>query len=99
MFLVKQIIEVKPYELILKFNTGEIRKINFEKKLREWVTSPTSKLGQLLDKNYFVTVKLDSEMETVFWDNGIDFCPNVLYEMSLPISVEVFENIKQEIFL
>jgi lipopolysaccharide biosynthesis glycosyltransferase len=85
MHLVKEIKDVNNYELVLLFNNNEIRKINFEPKLKEWTTSPQSKFGQLLNLNIFNTVKLDEEMETIVWGNGIDLCPNVLYEMSEPV--------------
>ena len=84
MHLIKEIKEVNNFELLLLFNNNEIRKVNLEPKLREWTTSPQSKFGQLLNVPYFKTIRLDSEMETVVWDNGIDLCPNVLYEMSQP---------------
>ncbi len=82
MHLIKEIKEVNNFELLLLFNNNEIRKVNLEPKLIEWTTSPQSKFGQLLNLSFFKTIRLDSEMETVVWDNGIDLCPNVLYEMS-----------------
>jgi hypothetical protein len=84
--LIKEIVGYNNFELVLLFNNNEIRKINFEPKLKEWTTSPQSKFGQLLNLDLFKTVKLDEEMETLIWENGIDLCPNVLYEMSEPIS-------------
>ena len=29
----------------------------------------------------FASVKLNPEIETIYWDNGIDFCPDMLYAM------------------
>jgi hypothetical protein len=80
--MIKNIVNVEPYTLTLQFNTGETKKINIEKQLREWSQTPESKFRQLLEPNYFTTVKLDKELETVYWDNGIDFCPDVLYSLS-----------------
>jgi len=85
LYLIKEIKGINNFELFLLFNNNEIRKVNFEPKLKEWTTSPQSKFGQLLNLNLFKTVKLDKEMETIVWENGIDLCPNVLYEMSEPI--------------
>lgn len=85
MYLIKEIKEVNNFELVLLFNNNEIRKVNLEPKLKEWTTSPHSKFGQLLNVSFFKTVKLDKEMETIVWENGIDLCPNVLYDMSEPI--------------
>ena len=88
-YLVKSIENVKPFELFLRFNTGEIRVVNLEEKLREWSKAPGSKYKQLLDPEYFINVKLDSEMESVYWENGIDFCPDTLYSWSVPIGKDV----------
>ena len=85
MYLVKEIKGVNNYELLLLFNNNEVRKVNLKPKLKEWTTTPYSKFGQLLNVSYFKTVRLDEEMETIVWSNGIDLCPNVLYAMSEPL--------------
>ena len=51
------------------------------KPLLEKHNSPSSIFKKLLDAEYFKTVKLDS-YGTLSWDNEVDFCPDVLYEMS-----------------
>jgi len=84
--LIEEIVEVKPFKLTLKFNTGEIRTVDLEKRLKEWSRSPDSKFKALLNPAFFKTVKLHRELETIYWDNGIDFCPDVLYGMSVPAS-------------
>lgn len=80
--LIKSIIAVEPFKLTLKFNSGETREIDLEQKLNEWSKSPDSKFRQLLDPYYFSNVKLDKELETICWENGIDLCPDVLYSLS-----------------
>lgn len=77
--LVKEIEKVEPYRLALRFNTGEVKNIDMADKLKEWSVSADSKFRQLLDPEYFCTVKINTDLETVFWDNGIDFCPDTLY--------------------
>ncbi len=86
MHLIKKIEKITDFELLLLFSNNEIRKVNLENHLKKWATSPDSKFGQLLNPVFFKTVKLDPEMETLVWDNGIDLCPNVLYEMSQPLA-------------
>jgi len=86
MHLIKEIKGINNFELLLLFNNNEIRKVNLEQRLKEWSTSPQSKFGQLLNCHIFKTVRVDKEMETIVWDNGIDLCPNVLYEMSEPVN-------------
>ena len=78
---IKEIKEVAPFYLMLRFNTGETLKVDLEDQLKQWSTSPTSKFRELLDHQYFTSVKLYREIETIYWDNGIDFCPDVLYAM------------------
>jgi hypothetical protein len=78
---IKSIKSAEPYILELEFNTGEIRKINLKKKLLIWSQSEGSIYKSLLDEKYFCNVKLNSELETIYWDNGIDFCPDMLYSM------------------
>ena len=87
MHLIKEIKGVNNFELILLFNNNEIRKVNLEPKLKEWTSSSHSKFGQLLDSSIFKTVRLDKEMETIVWENGIDLCPNVFYDISEPLNV------------
>ena len=79
--LVKKIKKVNPYKIRLKFNTGEIKEIDLEEKLKDWSKTPGSTYKQLLEPEYFKKVKLNTEIETIYWDNGIDFCPDVLYSL------------------
>lgn len=80
---VKKILSVEPYKLQLEFQNGEVKNIDLEAKLKEWSASRESIFKELLEPAYFAKVKLDPELETVYWDNGIDFCPDVLYSMSI----------------
>lgn len=77
--LIKNINSAEPFKLNLLFNTGESKTIDFNQKLIDWSKSKNSKYKDLLIPEYFMTVKLNSELETIYWDNGIDFCPDSLY--------------------
>ena len=68
--------------MTLQFNTGEIIDVNLETKIREWSKEPNSIYKQLLNPEYFKSVKYEPEWETIYWDNGIDLCADVLYEIS-----------------
>ncbi len=81
--LIQEIKTVTPFCLTLRFNTGEIIKVNLEQQLRAWSQSPQSKFRELLEPNYFRSVKLNHEIGAVYWDNGLDFCPDVLYQMGV----------------
>ncbi len=62
------------YTLQLEFNDGERKKINFEPVLYGEV------YGALRDHKIFATVKIDSEINTIVWDNGADFDPLILHD-------------------
>ena len=76
---VKNINKVEPYKLTLLFNTGETKTIDLSQKLKEWAISSDSKFRDLLNPEYFLSVKLNKALETICWENGIDFCPDTLY--------------------
>jgi hypothetical protein len=80
---IKKICDVKPFQLTLEFDNNEIRIIDLEADFKEWSRSPESKFRQLLDPLEFNKVKLNKEMEYIYWDNGIDLCPDVLWEKGI----------------
>jgi Protein of unknown function (DUF2442) len=100
MHFVEQIVDVQPYRLTLKFSAGEVRLVNLEPLLKAKATSPQSAYQRLLDPAVFCQVRLDCEARTIYWeglarcvgDDGteqpapLEFCPDVLYEMSQPVS-------------
>ena len=93
---IKNILSVEPFSIKVLWNTGEIRVIELEKELK---TGTPSVFEKLLDKKTFSSVKLDEEAGTIYWENllnykdldgtikpgPLDFCPDVLYELSTPI--------------
>ena len=84
--LITELIAVEPYKLTLKFNSGEIRSVDLEGKLQEWAANPNSKFAQLKNPEYFKKVKLDPDFNSIVWENGIDLCPDVLYNLSSEIN-------------
>jgi len=72
------IIDVKPlenYQIWVLFADNFNTTIN----IRPFITSGIS--TRLLDINYFNQVKVD-EFGGIAWNNGFDFCPNYLRELS-----------------
>jgi len=66
--------DVKPtddYKLILTFTNGETKIFDVTPYLDKGF------FKQLKDKNYFKSVK--PFMDSVQWQNGQDFCPDMLY--------------------
>ena len=84
--LITELIAVEPYKLTLKFNSGEIRSVDLEGKLQEWAANPNSKFSQLKNPEYFKKVKLDPDFNSIVWENGIDLCPDVLYDLSIEVN-------------
>ena len=64
------------YKLKLIYNDKEVKIVDLKDYIGgEGVFKP------LADKEYFKNVKLDSAGNSICWDNGADFCPDVLYEI------------------
>ena len=68
--------EVKDeYKVFVEFNDGINGIIDFKEKL---TNDHRQIINDLLDLDKFRTVKVD--MDTLCWDNGVDFAPEYLYE-------------------
>ena len=66
---------VSGYKVYVEFNNGERGTIDFEKILKE---DHREIINELLNKKLFKTVKLN--LNTLCWDNEVDFAPEFLYE-------------------
>ena len=102
MKFVEKLLAVRPYQLTLQFNTGEVRVVDLEATLRAKATSPQSAYSRLLDPATFSRARLDPESRTICWDglareitaDGteraalLDFCPDVLYKLSTSLAEE-----------
>ncbi len=82
MHFVKEIVHVEPFKIKLRFENDAVREIAFEEKLGSWSTSDKSIYKQLLNPDNFIQVKFNEELGTIQWSNGVDFCPDMLYEWS-----------------
>lgn len=77
--MVKDIIEVKPllnYQLYLKFEDNSEGIIDVSK-----LVEFKDIFAPLQDLNYFRTVKFNPEWGTIYWENGADLDPDVLYSL------------------
>ena len=63
------------YQVFVEFNDGVSGVIDFKEKLDN---DHRQIIWDLLDLNKFKTVKV--EIDTLCWDNGVDFAPEYLYE-------------------
>lgn len=66
---------VSDYRIWLKFADGSQGEVDLETELWGEVFEP------LREKRLFKQVRLDTELNTIAWDNGADFSPEFLYEM------------------
>jgi hypothetical protein len=83
MHAIIDIIHIEPFKLTLKFESGEIRNVDLQKKLIEWGGNPKSKFADLKEPKNFLKVKIDPEFQSLVWDNGIDLCPDFLFELGI----------------
>ena len=63
---IKKIVDVKPFQLTLLYDNGELLTLDLEEKLKKWAESPQSIYRQLLDPEYFISVKLSSQWKTIY---------------------------------
>ena len=71
---------VRDYIIWVRFNDGIDGEVDLSAELEGEV------FGPLKDQKLFRTVKVDSLLGTVVWDNGADLAPEFLYD-NLKISI------------
>ena len=76
---IKNVRHVQDYRLELTFTDGSVGEID----LRERVVGRGGVFLPLEDPAYFAKVKVDPEVGTIEWPNGVDFCPDVLYTLAI----------------
>ena len=72
--IIKKVEYIEGYKLKLFFNDSKIKIVDFEDKLKE----AKNMFLPLKEIEYFKKVKADGT--TIVWPNGLDLCPDVLYE-------------------
>ena len=82
MHFVKDALYVSEYKLLLTFEDGSAKHVDLEPYLDGEIFEP------LRDIEYFKTVRVNSEIDTIVWDNGADMSPDFLYEIGVSV-VEV----------
>ena len=79
MHFVKDVTYVSEYKLLLTFEDGGVRLVNLEPHLDGEIFEP------LKDINYFKTVRVNPDIDTIVWENGADVSPDFLYEIGLAV--------------
>ena len=68
------------FRLYLQFEDGQWRIADLKQHLEGEMFEP------LKDPVLFATARLNTDIDTVVWDNGADMSPDFLYEISTPAS-------------
>jgi hypothetical protein len=74
-----RVVSVRPlenYSIELTFSDGFCGTVD----LGKWIVGHGGVFAPLQDDTFFRRVEVDPEAKTIFWPNGVDFCPDVLYE-------------------
>ena len=83
MHFVKDAKYLSQYKLLLTFEDGSLRQVDLAPHLDGEVFEPLRDLGN------FKSVHLNSELDTIVWNNGADMSPDFLYEISVPVAETV----------
>ncbi|OQY44227.1 MAG: hypothetical protein B6242_13115 [Anaerolineaceae bacterium 4572_78] len=76
MIRIKKAIPLENYRLKITFNTNEVGVFD----LSSWLDGPI--YSKLKNKDIFNHVVIDEIAGTMVWSNGIDICPDVVYEQT-----------------
>jgi len=83
MHFVRNVKYVGDYKLQLKFEDGTLREVDLAHHLDGEVFEP------LRQPERFQSVHLNSDLDTIVWDNGADMSPDFLYEIGIPVAESV----------
>jgi len=76
------------YELEISFNDGTVAVLDFSSR----IVGRGGAFRALQDIGFFAQVAVDREAGTLFWPNGVDFCPDVLYAAATGKRIEDLGN-------
>jgi len=66
------------FKLLLTFNDKKRKTVDLKKYSNE---KPETVFYPFRDLEFFKSVKIDQHTGTIVWPNGVDLCPDVLYEI------------------
>ena len=75
MHFVRDVSYVSEYKLILTFEDGSKKIVDLGPYLEGEIFEP------LRDIEYFKTVQLNRDVDTIVWENGADMSPDFLYDI------------------
>jgi len=77
MHFVKDAAYMSEYKLLLTFEDGVVKLVDMEPYLDGEIFEP------LKDIDYFKTVRLNPDIDTIVWDNEADVSPDFLYKIGV----------------
>ena len=80
MHFVKNVSYASEYKLLINFEDGSVRLVDLYPHL------DGENFEQLREIDYFKTVKVSPDLDTIVWENGADISPDFLYEIGQPVS-------------
>lgn len=80
MHFVKGVTYVSEYKLLLTFEDDSVKLVDLERELDGEIFEP------LKDINYFKTVRVNPDLDTIVWENGADMSPDYLYQVGVPMA-------------
>ncbi len=75
MHFVRNVTYLSDYKLLLDFEDGARKLVDLEPHLGGEIFEP------LKDIDYFKTVSVNPDLDTIVWQNNADFSPDFLYEI------------------
>ena len=82
MHFVKDAIYKSEYKLQLTFKDGTVKTVDLEPYLDGEI------FESLKDIDYFKTVRVNPDLDTIVWENGADISPDFLYEIGVKVKLE-----------
>lgn len=80
MHLVRKARHMSDFRLLVTFDDGEERLVNLRPHLDGEVFEP------LRDPEHFKRFRVNTDIDTVVWENGADFSPDFLYDIGQPVT-------------
>ncbi len=80
MHFVKSASYISDYKLLLSFEDETVYLVDLQPHLDGEIFEP------LQDVNYFKTVRVNPDLDTIVWENGADMSPDFLYEIGMPVA-------------
>ena len=77
MHLVREVKWNRGHTLLLTFDDDKVKRVDLEAYLEGEIFEP------LKDVDYFKTVRVNPDTDTIEWDNGADMSPDFLYEIGV----------------